>query len=206
MLEDGPLTNSPISLSFASATLLSTPSSLATSCTRGFAATILLSGAHPGQGQALVADGTHFEPLIGCHSCEVNFFSLSNELRPDGRGVECSVDAERPPEGPALDRQVEALVGRMQPRTPPRPGGGRVRHEFRIEGDDPQKRGPGSARTASDARSDGFHLTPPGAWRRTDGPPAPPGYRARSPRRRLSAVWRTGAGRGRRGHFASEGP
>jgi hypothetical protein len=42
MLEDGPLTNSPISFNFARATLLSTLNSLAISCTRGFAATILL--------------------------------------------------------------------------------------------------------------------------------------------------------------------
>ena len=51
MLDDGPLTNSPSSLSFASATLLSTPSSLAISCTRGFAATILLFGTRPSRGE-----------------------------------------------------------------------------------------------------------------------------------------------------------
>jgi len=51
MLDDGPLTNSPSSLSFASATLLSTPSSLAISCTRGFAATILLFGTCPSRGK-----------------------------------------------------------------------------------------------------------------------------------------------------------
>jgi hypothetical protein len=43
-VEDGLFTNSPSSLSFASATLLSTPSSAAISCTRGLPATILLSG------------------------------------------------------------------------------------------------------------------------------------------------------------------
>jgi hypothetical protein len=53
MLEEGPLTYSPISLSFSRATLLSIPSSAATSCTRGFAATILLSGSAPGQGQTI---------------------------------------------------------------------------------------------------------------------------------------------------------
>lgn len=46
ILEDGPLTNSPISLSFSRALLLSMPSSDAISCTRGFA-TILLSGDCP---------------------------------------------------------------------------------------------------------------------------------------------------------------
>lgn len=66
MLDEGPLTNSPNSLSFAIAILLSTPSSDAISCTRGFAATILLSELAPRQGQALVVDGAHFEPLMSC--------------------------------------------------------------------------------------------------------------------------------------------
>jgi hypothetical protein len=52
MVEEGLLTNSPSSFSFARATLLSTPSSEAISCTRGFA-TILLSGAYPKTGQTV---------------------------------------------------------------------------------------------------------------------------------------------------------
>src|SRR5690606_28031852 len=44
--EEGALTNSPISFSLARTTLLSTPSSVAISCTRGFA-TFLLSGSTP---------------------------------------------------------------------------------------------------------------------------------------------------------------
>ena len=48
IVDEGLLTNSPSSLSLARATLLSTPSSEAISCTRGFA-TILLSGVHPGR-------------------------------------------------------------------------------------------------------------------------------------------------------------
>lgn len=64
MVEEGLLTNSPSSLSFASAILLSTPSSAAISCTRGLPATILLSGVGPPrQGRPLVADGSHFEPF-----------------------------------------------------------------------------------------------------------------------------------------------
>jgi hypothetical protein len=47
MLEDGPLTNSPISLSFSRAFLLSMPSSAAISCTRGFATVFSLSGRLP---------------------------------------------------------------------------------------------------------------------------------------------------------------
>lgn len=67
MVDEGLLTNSPSSFSFASATLLSTPSSEAISCTRGFAfATVLLSGGLPRQGRPLVADGTHFEPFTSC--------------------------------------------------------------------------------------------------------------------------------------------
>lgn len=44
IVDEGDFTNSPSSLSFASANLLSTPSSAAISCTRGLPATILLSG------------------------------------------------------------------------------------------------------------------------------------------------------------------
>ena len=54
MVEEGLLTNSPSSFSFASANLLSTPSSAAISCTRGLAATILLSeGGQPQTGQTI---------------------------------------------------------------------------------------------------------------------------------------------------------
>lgn len=50
IVDEGLLTNSPSSFSFASANLLSTPSSAAISCTRGLAATILLSGSvYPGR-------------------------------------------------------------------------------------------------------------------------------------------------------------
>lgn len=60
MLDEGPLTNWPISLSVARATLLSTPSSAATSCTRGFAATILLSGWPTQTGQAVSSGRVSF--------------------------------------------------------------------------------------------------------------------------------------------------
>lgn len=66
MLEDGPLTNSPISLSFARAILVSIPRSAATSCTRGFAATFLLSEVHPDREDRLAVGGTHLESLISC--------------------------------------------------------------------------------------------------------------------------------------------
>jgi len=65
IVEEGLLTNSPSSFSFARATLLSMPSSDAISCTRGFA-TVLLSGARPDRGGPLVADGSHFEPFTLC--------------------------------------------------------------------------------------------------------------------------------------------
>ena len=51
MVEDGPLTNSPISFSFSRARFESIPNSAAISCTRGFPATILLSG-HSQSGRA----------------------------------------------------------------------------------------------------------------------------------------------------------
>ena len=66
MLDAEDLTNSPSSCSFARATLLSTPSSAAISCTRGFA-TILLSRVHAqDRREPLLVDGSHFEPLIFC--------------------------------------------------------------------------------------------------------------------------------------------
>lgn len=65
IVEEGLLTNSPSSFSFARATLLSMPSSDAISCTRGFA-TVLLSGVRPDRGGPLVADGSHFEPFTLC--------------------------------------------------------------------------------------------------------------------------------------------
>lgn len=67
IVEDGLLTNSPSSLSFARAILLSTPSSEAISCTRGFA-TILLSGGLPRTGQTVRCGrvsfrAVHFESI-----------------------------------------------------------------------------------------------------------------------------------------------
>jgi len=67
MVDEGLLTNSPSSFSFARATLLSTPSSEAISCTRGFA-TILLSGAYPRTGQTVTCGrvsfrAVHFESI-----------------------------------------------------------------------------------------------------------------------------------------------
>ena len=49
-VDDGPLTNSPISFNFSSVRFESIPNSAAISCTRAFPATILLSGHDPSQG------------------------------------------------------------------------------------------------------------------------------------------------------------
>jgi hypothetical protein len=49
-VDDGPLTNSPISFNFSSVRFESMPNSAAISCTRAFPATILLSGHDPSQG------------------------------------------------------------------------------------------------------------------------------------------------------------
>lgn len=62
-VDDGPLTNSPMSLSFARSSLLVRPSSLATSCTRGFA-TILLSQACTRAWEQALLLTSHFEPFI----------------------------------------------------------------------------------------------------------------------------------------------
>lgn len=62
MVDEGLLTNSPSSFSFASATLLSTPSSEAISCTRGFA-TILLSEGLPRTGQTVSCGRVSFRAV-----------------------------------------------------------------------------------------------------------------------------------------------
>lgn len=62
MVDEGLLTNSPSSFSFASATLLSTPSSEAISCTRGFA-TILLSEGLPRTGQTVTCGRVSFRAV-----------------------------------------------------------------------------------------------------------------------------------------------
>jgi hypothetical protein len=62
-VEEGPLTNSPISLSFSRVRLLSMPSSVAISCTRGFPATTLLSGCSPVRAHRYLSRG-----LISSHS------------------------------------------------------------------------------------------------------------------------------------------
>ncbi len=62
MVDEGLLTNSPSSFNFASATLLSTPSSEAISCTRGFA-TILLSEGLPRTGQTVSCGRVSFRAV-----------------------------------------------------------------------------------------------------------------------------------------------
>ena len=63
MVDEGLLTNSPSSFSFARATLLSTPSSDAISCTRGLAATILLSGWSTQAGQTVSCGRVSFRAV-----------------------------------------------------------------------------------------------------------------------------------------------
>jgi len=63
-VDDGPLTYSPSSFSFARRSLLDTPSSFAISWTRGFATT-LLSRFDRGRVEPSLPSGVHFEVLIG---------------------------------------------------------------------------------------------------------------------------------------------
>ncbi len=66
---DADLTNSPISLSLASTTLLSTPSSLASSCTRAFPATALLTPRSCGHGPHRPHSCTRSLVISGTSSC-----------------------------------------------------------------------------------------------------------------------------------------
>jgi hypothetical protein len=71
IVEEGDLTNSPISLSFSRTNLLSTPNSLASSWTRVLATVLLLArvpGSRCGRGQIgpLVVVQTHRKVLIEC--------------------------------------------------------------------------------------------------------------------------------------------
>lgn len=64
IVDEGLLTYSPSSVSFAINSLLGTPSSLAISLTRGFVATNSPVSGSPEQGKPLAVGGSHFEPLI----------------------------------------------------------------------------------------------------------------------------------------------
>src|SRR6202040_2173512 len=69
MVLDADLTNSPISFSLASTVLLSTPSSFASSCTRGLPATALLisrSGGQPRWTSLWHLKADHFSDFIVC--------------------------------------------------------------------------------------------------------------------------------------------
>ena len=76
IVEDALLTNSPISLSLARTTLLSTPSSFASSCTRALPATGLLVRSRAAARSAqLVGEHTHRWRFIGC-SCRFDLPDL----------------------------------------------------------------------------------------------------------------------------------
>ena len=68
-VEDADFTNSPLSFSQARTVLLSTPSSLASSCTRALPATVLLRPARGSPRDLVLAhDGSHRCVLIACSS------------------------------------------------------------------------------------------------------------------------------------------
>ena len=123
MVDEGLLTNSPISLSLARAILLSTPSSAAISCTRGLQPQFSCLGSTPDRGGPLVADGTHFEPLISCPLAVQPVLSMVC-VSSVGRDTRSARPKARAPDG-----ELDALVRRMHPRTPP--GQRRPRHRPR---------------------------------------------------------------------------
>ena len=133
MLEEALLTNSPMSLSLSSAILLSMPRSAATSCTRGLA-TILLSGVHPVQEWTITARGSSFRAAHELSMVRSTFRSNGVEVRGSR-----SCDPERPPEGPAPDRVLDASRVRMHPRAPAWKSCRGIHHSPSVARDDPQR-------------------------------------------------------------------
>ncbi len=146
------------------------PSSAAISCTRGFA-TILLSGSCA-QRQGRRYGWTE---LISSRSLvvhrSISLFVKAHRLGApaeprllqEGAAVSSAVGhPQRPPEGPALDRALDALDGGMHPRTSTGHGRGRIHDHAPITRDDPQQGGSFGAMTAPEAGSYGFQCTPCG--------------------------------------------
>ena len=122
MDDAGLLTNSPISLSFSSATLLSMPSSEAISCTRGFATSLLSGPRAPGRSHGRQwSTGLISSRSSVVHSGFRSFVLGSVRIEscdlPDTRGVE-GTRAKRSPK-PRLALR-DALRRRMHPRAPAR--------------------------------------------------------------------------------------
>jgi hypothetical protein len=153
---DADLTNSPISLSLASTILLSTPSSFASSCTRAFPATALLTPRSHGTGPAATSlvhlKPDHFSDFIVC-SCWSSYLAVRmGRVSPTYGGPECEAlvqragvedtgDAQRAPEGPAALRQRETAGIGMQMCAPTRPSACRVGLENGPHRDNPQQLG-----------------------------------------------------------------
>lgn len=93
--------------------------------------------------------------------------------------VRFMVQPQRPAESPALGGLIMCFDGRCEPRSPTRHDCLRVRHDAAVaQGDDTEKRGPGSTTATADACSDGNHLTPP-LRRPRSGTPGPDMPRAK---------------------------
>lgn len=144
------LTNSPISLSLARTVLLSTPSSLASSCTRALPATALLTSrpcGQPASTSLLHLKPDHWCDFIVCSCRSSCFVDLSGATKvttvtgsPRGvdraevlhqrTGVDDTGHAQRSPEGATPLRKREASRIEMQMRTAPRQSTPRIRLEF----------------------------------------------------------------------------
>ena len=151
MVDEGLLTNSPSSFSFASATLLSTPSSEAISCTRGFATASPVWGLTR-TGQTVTGGRVSFRA--------VHFASIAVQPFLDGLRVQISRHAQCPHERPPAHRSVCALRCGVEPCAPPGKPRAAVDHEDPLARDEPDQVGAGCAGTTSHARSYRFHATP----------------------------------------------
>src|SRR3954469_4481938 len=149
---DADLTNSPISLSLARTVLLSTPSSFASSCTRAFPGTALLTSrscerTRNDLTRALEAcsfQGLHRVLIWVVLPCWVVTWRRSHVIGRSVRhgdrtdvlgqhsGVSNTGESQRPPEGTTPLRQREAGWIRMQMRSPTRQSAARIGQEPEI--------------------------------------------------------------------------
>lgn len=162
MVDEGLLTNSPSSLSLARAILLSTPSSDAISCTRGLAATILLSGlVYPGRAD-LSRGRVSFRA--------VHFVSIAVQPFLEGLRIQRTCHTQCPHKSTAPYCGIHAFTRLVHPRAPARHRRPLICDEGGIDGHNSQECGPGGTHAASDARSYRLHVTPSGWFASCEGP------------------------------------
>jgi hypothetical protein len=161
IVEEGPLTNSPISFSFSRVRFESIPNSAAISCTRAFPATILLSErTQPGRAATYRRDSfraTHEVSI--CHStCSIRVqrpgdFCQSGE-------IQRSALLQRPRPRPLGLGGLDAVSPTVHPRTPASFSGPPIYDDPVVSRYTPHKVRGGVYRVTTQAPPGDCHLTP----------------------------------------------